>query len=440
MQHRNEIRAAWACTQYSEDRDTAHMSTQQTFVIVGAGLAGAKAAEALRTNGFSGKVILIGVEAERPYDRPPLSKGYLLGTTEREKIYIHPAQWHLEHDVDLRLDTRVTEIDCAAHEVSTVRGETLGYDKLLLTTGSSPRRLEVPGADLDGVHYLRRVADSEALQAAFASAQRVAIIGAGWIGLETAAAARAAGCRVTLIERAKLPLLAILGAEVAETYAALHRAHGVEGRMNAVVTEIIGAGGKATGVRLADGDVVAADAVVVGVGITPNTELAAAAGLPVDNGVVVDEHLATSDPAVFAAGDVANSYYPLLGTHLRLEHWSAALNQGPIAAANMMGTLTSYDHVPYFFSDQYDCGMEYSGYVGRDGYDAVVFRGEVASGEFIAFWMRDGRVLAGMNVNTWGVTDAIEALVRSGARVDPAELADPDMLLMYLAGNVTRNR
>jgi 3-phenylpropionate/trans-cinnamate dioxygenase ferredoxin reductase subunit len=416
------------------------MSTQQTFVIVGAGLAGAKAAETLRTNGFDGKVILIGAETERPYDRPPLSKGYLLGSTEREKIYLHPPQWHLEHDIDLRLGTRVTEINCTAHEVRTARAETLGYDKLLLTTGSSPRRLEVHGADLPGVHYLRTVADSDALQAAFASAQRVAIIGAGWIGLETAAAARAAGCHVTLVERAKLPLLGVLGPEVAETYAALHRAHDVELRLNAVVTEIVGAAGKVTGVRLADGDVVAADAVVIGVGITPNTELAAAAGLPADNGIVVDEHLATTDPDIFAAGDVANSYYPLLGTHLRLEHWSAALNQGPVAAANMMGTVTSYDHVPYFFSDQYDCGMEYSGHVGPDGYDTVVFRGDVASGEFIAFWIRGGRVLAGMNVNTWGVTDAIEALVRSGARVDPAELADPEVLLMYLAGIATSDR
>jgi 3-phenylpropionate/trans-cinnamate dioxygenase ferredoxin reductase subunit len=440
MPHRNEIRAACACPQYFEDRDNAQMSTQQSFVIVGAGLAGAKAAEALRTNGFDGKVILIGAESERPYDRPPLSKGYLQGSTEREKMYIHPPQWHLEHDIDLRLGTRVTEIDCTANEVTTASGQTLGYDKLLVATGSAPRRLEVPGADVAGVHYLRTVADSDALQEAFAAAQRVAIIGAGWIGLETAAAARAAGCHVTLIERAKLPLLGVLGAEVAETYAALHRAHDVELRLNAGVAEIIGASDKATGVRLVDGDVVAADAVVVGVGITPNTELAAAAGLLIDNGIVVDEHLATTDPDVFAAGDVANSYYPMLGTHLRLEHWSAALNQGPVAAANMMGTLTSYDHVPYFFSDQYDCGMEYSGYVGPDGYDEVVFRGDVASGEFIAFWMRDGRVLAGMNVNTWGVTDAIEALVRSGARVDPAALADPEVLLMYLAGNATSDR
>ncbi len=355
----------------------------------------------------------------------PLSKGYLQGSTEREKIYIHPAQWHVEHDIDLRLGTRVTEIDCAAHEVSTAPRRDAGLRQAAPDDRFVAPAPEVPGADLAGVHYLRRVADSDALQAAFAAAQRVAIIGAGWIGLETAAAARAAGCHVTLIERAKLPLLGVLGAEVAETYAALHRAHGVELRPNAGVAEIIGASDKATGVRLADGDVVAADAVVIGVGIMPNTELAAAAGLPIDNGIVVDEHLATTDPDVFAAGDVANAYYPLLGTHLRLEHWSAALNQGPVAAANMMGTVTSYDHVPYFFSDQYDCGMEYSGYVGPDGYDAVVFRGDVASGEFIAFWMRDGRVLAGMNVNTWGVTDAIEALVRSGARLDPANWPTP---------------
>jgi 3-phenylpropionate/trans-cinnamate dioxygenase ferredoxin reductase subunit len=410
------------------------VSAQQTFVIVGAGLAGAKAAEALRTNGFEGKVILIGDEADRPYDRPPLSKGYLLGNTERERIYIHPAQWHTEHDIDLRLGTRVTEIDRAAHQVNTEHGEALGYDRLLMATGSSPRRLEVPGADLAGVHYLRRVADSDALQAAFAAAQRVAIIGAGWIGLETAAAARAAGRHVTLFERDKLPLLSVLGAEVAETYAALHRAHGVELHPDADVAEIIGAAGKVTCVRLADREVVAADTVVIGVGIVPNIALAASAGLAIDNGVVVDEHLATTDPDVFAAGDVANVYYPLLGTHLRLEHWSAALNQGPVAAANMMGTATSYDKVPYFFSDQYDSGMEYSGYVPRTGYDEIVFRGDVTSGKFIAFWLKGGTVLAGMNVNTWDVTDAIEALVRSGARPDPWKLADPDVLLTDLTG------
>lgn len=416
------------------------MSAQETFVIVGAGLAGAKAAEALRAQGFRGEVVLVGDEAERPYDRPPLSKGYLLGKSERDEIYVHPSGWYAENDIDLRVGTRIVEIDRAAHEVSTQRGDKLRYDKLLLTTGSSPRHLHVPGAGLSGVHYLRRVTDSEALRAAFESVQRVAIIGAGWIGLETAAAACAAKCQVTLIEQADLPLVAVLGAEVAATYAALHRAHGVDLRLNAGVAEIIGTTHGATGVRLADGSVVPADTVVVGVGITPNIELAEAAGLPIDNGIVVDENLATVDPDIFAAGDVANAYYPLLGTYLRLEHWSAAVNQGPVAAANMMGKPMSYDRVPYFFSDQYDSGMEYTGYVARGGYDAVVFRGDVAGGDFIAFWMRDGRVLAGMNVNTWGVTDAIEALVRSGARIDPAKLADPQVPLTDLTDNANHGR
>jgi 3-phenylpropionate/trans-cinnamate dioxygenase ferredoxin reductase subunit len=411
-------------------------TAEQTFVIVGAGLAGAKAAEALRTGGFDGRIVLIGDETDRPYDRPPLSKAYLQGTTAREKIYIHPAGWYTDHDIELRVGTPVTALDRTEHEVVIDGVERLGYDKVLLTTGSSPRRLQVPGADLGGVHYLRRVTDCETMKAAFAAADRVVIVGAGWIGLETAAAARAAGCAVTVVGRSKLPLLAVLGAEVAETYAALHRDHGVELRLNSGVREIVGKDNRATGIRLTDGTVVEADAIVVGVGIVPNTALAETAGLAVDNGIVVDEHLATTDPDVFAAGDVANTFYPLLGTHLRLEHWSAALNQGPVAAENMIGRVTAYDQVPYFFSDQYDSGMEYSGYVPHGSYDSVVFRGDVAAGEFIAFWMRDGRVLAGMNVNTWGVTDAIEALVRSGERVDPAKLADPDVLLRYLADRV----
>ncbi|MFF5038020.1 NAD(P)/FAD-dependent oxidoreductase [Nocardia salmonicida] len=407
---------------------------EQTFVIVGAGLAGAKAAEALRTDGFEGRVVLLGDELDRPYDRPPLSKSYLQGTTERDKIYLHPPNWYTDHDVDLRVGTRVTALDRPAHEVRIEGGERIGYDKLLLATGSSPRRLDVPGADLDGVHYLRRVGDCESLQAAFAAGPRVVIVGAGWIGLETAAAARAAGCQVTVVGRSKLPLLSVLGAEVAAIYAALHRAHDVELRLDTGVVEILGDGRNATGVLLTDGHVLDTDVIVVGIGITPNTELAHAAGLTVEDGVVVNQYLATSDPDVFAAGDLANTFYPHLGAHLRLEHWSAALNQGPVAAANMMGKPIPYDRVPYFFSDQYDSGMEYCGYVAHGGYDCVVFRGDVTTGEFIAFWLQDQRVLAGMNVNTWGVTDAIEALVRSRRRVDPVKLADPEVLLRYLPG------
>ena len=403
-------------------------ATQQTFVIAGAGLAGAKTAEALRTQGFTGRVVLLGAEVDRPYDRPPLSKDYLQGKSDKEKIFLHPPGWYAEHDVELRLDTRAAAIERAVHEVVLDGGERIGYDKLLLATGSSPRRLDVPGADLDGVLYLRTVGDCEAVKATFSTAGRVAIIGAGWIGLEAAAAARNAGCEVTVIERAELPLQAVLGPEVARIFAKLHLGHGVDFRLDAEVVEITGAG-TAKGVLLADGTVVEADSVLVGVGITPNTALAEAAGLDVENGVVVDGHLATSDPDVFAAGDVASCFYPHLDTHLRLEHWSAALNQGPIAASNMLGGTEVYDRVPYFFSDQYDLGMEYSGFVSGAGYDQVVFRGDVDGGEFVAFWLDGGRVLAGMNVNVWDVTDAISALVRSGRPVDPVRLADPKVLL-----------
>jgi 3-phenylpropionate/trans-cinnamate dioxygenase ferredoxin reductase subunit len=410
------------------------MTTRQTFVIVGAGLAGAKAAEGLRNEGFDGRVVLIGQEPERPYDRPPLSKDYLQSKSEKEKIYIHPEGFYDDHDIELRVGCRVTALDRVAHQVTVKDGEPIGYDKVLLATGSSPRRLSVPGGDLDGLLYLRTVADCEAIKSAFATAQRAAIIGAGWIGLETAAAARAAGVEVTLLEMAKLPLLGVLGPEVAELYAALHARHGVDLRMGVQVAEITGGQGRASGVRLADGAQIDADVVVVGVGITPDTELATTAGLVVEDGVLVDEHLASSDPDFFAAGDVANAYYPFLGRHLRLEHWSAALNQGPVAAASMLGRTAVYDHVPYFFSDQYDMGMEYRGYVEGGRYDQVVFRGEVDQGEYIAFWVRHGRVLAGMNVNVWDQGDAIAALVRSADRVDVARLEDPGVPLEGLIG------
>ncbi len=400
---------------------------QDTFVIVGGGLAGAKAAEALRSQKFPGRIVLLGDERERPYERPPLSKEYLQGASERESVFVHPADWYAEHEVELRLGVPVTRIDPVAHEVESADGSRLHYARLLVATGSSPRRLGIPGVDLDGVLYLRRLADADTLRSALAAATRVAIIGAGWIGLETAAAARAAGADVTVLEMASLPLVGVLGPKIAGAYAALHRGHGVDLRFGVRVDAIEGDGSRATGVRLADGAVVAADVVIVGIGVTPNTGLAEAAGLTVVNGVLVDEHLTTSDPDIFAAGDVANVYYPHLQTHLRLEHWAAALNQGPVAAANMTGTPTVYDRVPYFYSDQYDWGMEYSGYVPGGTADDVVVRGDLDAGRFIAFWMIDGRVRAGMNVNIWDVTEPIQALVRSEDPVDPVALADPDV-------------
>jgi len=403
------------------------MAHRQTFVIVGAGLAGAKAAEALRDEGFDGRIVLIGEEAERPYERPPLSKDYLQGHSEKEKIYVHPESWYDEHDVDLQRNSRATAIDRGSHQVIRDCAPPIGYDKLLLATGASPRILPVAGAEPPRVFYLRRIEDCERLRAAWSSASRIAVVGAGWIGLEVAAAARAAGLDVTVLETAELPLLGVLGREAAEVFAQLHRAHGVDLRCGVKVTNIIGADAtRATGVSLADGSRVDADLVVIGVGATPNTELAGAAGLTLDNGIKVDEHLRTSDPDIYAAGDVANAFHPSLRTHIRVEHWSNALNQPAIAAKAMLGAAAAYDRVPYFYSDQYELGMEYSGYVGPNGYDEVVFRGDKDGLKFIAFWLNDHRVLAGMNVNVWDATDTIQAVVRAGHRVISSRLADTE--------------
>jgi 3-phenylpropionate/trans-cinnamate dioxygenase ferredoxin reductase subunit len=410
------------------------MSGSSAYVIVGASLAGAKAAETLRGEGFDGPVVLIGDETERPYERPPLSKDYLLGKAERETIYVHPASWYADNGVQLRLGVPVAGIDRAAHEVALADGTRIGYARLLLATGSSPRRLPVPGADADGVFYLRRVGDSDQIKAAFQAASRIAVIGAGWIGLETAAAARAAGVEVTILETAELPLLRVLGAEVARVFAGLHREQGVDLRCGVQVSEITSAGGRVTGVRLADGGQVGAEAVIVGVGIKPNTQLAEAAGLQTGNGVVVDAALRSSDPDIFAAGDVAFAMHPVLGQHIRVEHWANALNQPQAAARAMLGQDVSYGKIPYFYTDQYDLGMEYAGYVEPGRYDQVVFRGDVDRREFIAFWLAGGRVLAGMNVNIWDVNDAIQDLVRGGRQVDPARLTDPGVPLDEVAG------
>ena len=411
------------------------MANDDAYLIVGASLAGANAAQTLREEGFDGQVVLIGDETELPYERPPLSKDYLMGKSGREKIYAHPDEWYQENNVELRLGQTVTGIDRRGQEISLAGDGRLPYSKLLLTTGSSPRRLNVPGADADGVHYLRRVEDSDAIKAAIEQSSRIAVIGAGWIGLEAASAARTAGVEVTVIEVAELPLLRVLGREVAQVFADLHAANGTGMLFGAHVAEITVSNGRADGVRLADGGHIHADAVIIGVGITPNVGLAADAGLAVDNGIVVNERLQTSDQNIFAAGDVANAFHPRYDKHLRVEHWSNARHQPRAAARAMLGQEVSYDRVPYFFTDQYDLGMEYAGYVEPEGYDRVVFRGDVPGREFIAFWLgSDGRVLAGMNVNIWDVNDAIAALVRSARPVDVAALEDTATPLESLAG------
>jgi 3-phenylpropionate/trans-cinnamate dioxygenase ferredoxin reductase component len=410
------------------------MASDASYVIVGASLGGAKAAEALRAEGFDGPLIMIGSENELPYERPPLSKAYLLGKAERDSIFVHPRDWYADANIDLRTGATVTGVDRAAHQVALADGSRVGYAKLLLTTGSSPRHLDVAGHELDGVLHLRTVGDSERIKAAIAEASRVAVIGAGWIGLEVTAAAREAGVGATVVETAELPLLRVLGAEVAEVFADLHRQHEVDFRFGAQVAEITGSGGRVNGVRLDDGSQVEADAVLIAVGITPNVQLAEAAGIDVADGVTVDAALRSSDPDVYAAGDVASAYHPLFDRHIRVEHWANALNQPQAAAKAMLGQPVSYDRVPYFFTDQYDLGMEYSGYVEPGGYKEVVFRGDVAGREFVAFWLAEGgRVLAGMNVNVWDVNDAIQALVQARRPVDKAALRDPSVPLESLA-------
>jgi 3-phenylpropionate/trans-cinnamate dioxygenase ferredoxin reductase subunit len=396
------------------------MTTSSTFAIVGGGLAGAKAAEALRDKDFDGHLVVFAAEEHLPYERPPLSKEYLAGKKGLADFTTASSSWYRDHHVELQLGTEVEAINPAAHTVALPDGSTVRYDKLLLATGSQSRRLPIAGADANGVHYLRTVDDAEALNSALAEGSSLAVVGAGWIGLEVAAGARERGVDVTVVETAELPLLNALGRECGEVFAALHREHGVDLRLGASVAEITTAGGRATGLTLADGSSVNADAVLVAVGAAPNIALAEQAGLAVgDGGVLVDSSLRTSDPDIFAVGDIASAEHPLFGTRVRTEHWANALKQPAVAAAGMLGKPEEYTELPYFFTDQYDLGMEYVGHAPE--YANVVFRGDVGKREFTAFWLDgDERVLAGMNVNIWEGLDDIKELIRSRATLGAA--------------------
>ncbi len=399
-------------------------------VVVGGGLAGAKSVEALRGRGFTGALTLVGEEAELPYERPPLSKGYLMGTTPFEKAVVLPEPWYREHDVDLRVGQRADAVDLAAGTVQLSDGAAVRFDRLVLATGSSPRRLRVSGGDAAGVFYLRRHADADAIRATFGEQSRLVIVGGGWIGLEVAAAARQAGTAVTVVEVAALPLMGVLGPEVARAFADLHREHGVDLRTGVGLDAILTDGsGAAAGVRLADGTVLEATAVIVGIGVLPRVELAERAGLAVDNGVLVDAALRSSDPRVAAVGDIAAHDHPLLRTRIRVEHWAAALNQPAVAVAALFGEDVRYDALPYFFTDQYDLGMEYVGHAPTGSYSDVLIRGDLDSRQFIAFWLRDDRVVAGMAVNIWDVIEDVKSLIRRGAPVDKARLGNPEQPL-----------
>jgi 3-phenylpropionate/trans-cinnamate dioxygenase ferredoxin reductase subunit len=400
------------------------MAQEQTFVIVGASLAGAKAAETLRAEGFDGRVVLIGEETERPYERPMLSKEYLRGEKPAAKLYVHDESFYADNDIELLTGTRVASFDAVAHEVSLQDGSRMPYSRLLLSTGAVPRRLPVPGSDLPGVRYLRQMGDSDSLRAAITAASRVVVIGAGWIGSEVAASARQLGAEVAVVAPEAVPLERVLGPEVGAVYRDLHAEHGVDLHLSTQIDAIVG-NGAVQGVRTTGGLVIEGDLVVVGVGASPRDELARDAGLTLENGIVVDEFLRTSAPDVFAAGDVAATWNPMYNRRIRVEHWANALNQGQTAARNMLSQdsqSSAYAKLPYFYSDQYDLGMEYNGHASD--WDRVVVRGDVAGREFLAFWLKDGRVLAGMNANVWDQGDAIKALIRGGQAVDADRLAD----------------
>jgi 3-phenylpropionate/trans-cinnamate dioxygenase ferredoxin reductase component len=409
------------------------MSEPRSYVVVGGGLAGAKAAEAIRAGDAAGQITLVGAEARRPYERPDLSKAVLLGKKSVEELYVHDAGWYDEHRVELVLGRRATAIHTDKQTVTLDDGRDLSYDRLLLATGATPRRLNVPGADLPGLHYLRTAEDNQALAAALSAGESVVVVGAGWIGLEVAAAAREQGLDVTVVEPQPTALYGVMGQEVGEIWAQLHRSHGVDVRTGSQVNAVREDGGRVKGVVLDNGQVISADLVLVGVGAAPNLDLAEAAGLTGGGGVPVDTRLRTRDPDIWAAGDIALADNTWAGRALRVEHWANAKNQGAFAGRSMTGVEDEWGDPPYFYTDQYDAGMEYWGWADPK-VDSVVLRGRPADGSYVAAWLsREGRVDAAMHVNRWDDADAVKALVQAKVALDVARFQDEDVALTDLA-------
>jgi 3-phenylpropionate/trans-cinnamate dioxygenase ferredoxin reductase component len=383
------------------------------IVLVGGGLASGTAVRELRSQGYVGDLIVIAGEPHPPYERPPLSKGYLLGNEPAEKALVNVESWYAEHDVDLRTGVSVESVDTDSRTLR-AGGEDITWSGLLLATGATPRHLALADDSGAPVHYLRTLDDSTALKAQLTEGARIGIIGGGWIGLEVASAARQAGAEVVVLEALDQPLERVVGSEVGALFAQLHREKGVDLRTG-VRIERIGAGADGATIGLAGGDTLTVDQLVVGVGVEPTTELASRAGLAVDNGVLVDAGLRTSAPGVFAAGDVANVDHPVLGRRVRVEHWDTAIKHGTVAATNLLGGSAVADHLPYFFTDQYALGLEYVGHPGPDGFDRVVVTGDtegpVEGRTFRVWWLRGDHVVAGMHVNDWDAIDRVRELV-----------------------------
>lgn len=402
------------------------MAASDGTVIIGGGLAAAHTAATLRASGYPRNITVIADEAVPPYERPPLSKDFLQGKQDADAAIVHDAGWYADHDVTLAMGEHAASIDRERHTVRLGSGAEHVYGHLVLATGADSRHLDLPGADLPGVVMLRRIGDAQNLKDAFAAGGRLAVVGAGWIGLEVASSARQAGMEVTVVAPNSTPLGNILGEEVGGHFAGLHRANGVDLRMDTQVTGIIERDGRAAGIETSGGNV-EADVVLIAVGAVPAVELAEAAGLDTDNGVLVDSYLRTSDPDILAAGDVANAENTQLG-RVRVEHWDNAIRQGTLAAKTILGHTDRYDWQPYFFTDQFDLGMEYVGHAGPGA--ETVIRGRMDSGEFIAFWLEGGVVTAAMNVNIWDVNDTLRGIV--GRTVEAGRLADPGVPLAEL--------
>lgn len=406
------------------------MNDRPTYVIVGASLTGGTAAETLRSEGFDGRIVLIGAEPDPPYERPPLSKDYLRRESPREHVFLQGAQYYREHEIDLRLGERAVSLEAGERRVELESGERVRYDRLLIATGADLRRLYVPGIGLEGVRYLRTLRDADALGDELQKRPRVLVVGAGFIGSEVAASARFLGCEVTMMEIAPVPLVRALGEEMGSIYAEIHRDHGVDVRTGVGVAEFRGARRLEAAVTTT-GDVISCDIAVIGVGVAPAVAWLEDSGVALENGVLTDELGRTNLPDVYAAGDVANWWHPVWRERLRLEHYDNALNQGAAVARNMLGAGEAYAPVPYFWSDQYELSLQYIGFASR--WDSVVFRGDPATRSFSAFYVVNGRLRAALSINRITDQAPAERLIRAGVRIDEQRLSDEGIELEQAA-------
>jgi 3-phenylpropionate/trans-cinnamate dioxygenase ferredoxin reductase subunit len=394
-----------------------------TFCIIGAGLAGGQAAFALRDRGYDGRLILIGDEPEPPYERPPLSKGYLSGQLAQSKIFLRPDQAYIDRAIEWRSETRVTEIDRHERRIRLADGELISFERLLLATGAAPRRLDLPGADLAGVTTYRTLADSESLKASLVDRPRLVVVGGGFLGSELAAAARRQGCPVTILEVGDA-FLSQLGPLVGDFCADLHRQAGVEILLGETVTRFLGSP-QLEAIELASGRRLPCDLALVCVGVEPNSDLAVAAGLETDPGVLVDEHCQSSLAGVFAAGDVASWWSARWQRRLRVEHYDNAHQQGLFVAGAILGDIASYDPVPYFWTEQYETTVQQVGIVSAG--EAPLVRGDPATGRFSLFQVHDGLLSSCVTVNRFPDLAAARRLMNAGARIPPGILTDPDV-------------